>query len=207
MADMTSRSILVLPGGGYGNHAPHEGEPVAAWLRGLGWAARVVEYPVHTRHPGPLRFVQREVAAERAAGATTVGILGFSAGGHLAGHVALTGGVDFAVLGYPVVSMVTPTHRGSRENLLGKRAWPWQRRAASLEYLVKPGAPPFFVWHTAEDDGVPVYHAYRLASALERRGVPHELHVFEQGRHGLGFAEGLPAERWRELCEVWLAGR
>jgi len=84
-----SREIIVLPGGGYSRLAPYEGEPVAEWLRGLGWDARVVEYPVGTRHPGPLNVVAREIAASRAAGATQVGVIGFSAGGHLAGHAAL----------------------------------------------------------------------------------------------------------------------
>lgn len=203
-----ARSILVLPGGGYSRHAPHEGEPVAEWLRGLGWDARVVEYPVGTRHPAPLRFVQAEVARERETH-DTVGVLGFSAGGHLAGHAALSpAGPDFAVLCYPVVSMVTPTHRGSREQLIGLRAWPWVRRALSLEYLVTPQSPPMFIWTTAADAAVPPSeHSYRLAAALARAGVPHDLHVFEEGGHGLGFAEGLPAERWRALCEAWLAGR
>jgi acetyl esterase/lipase len=204
---MTRRSILVLPGGGYSTHAPHEGEPVAQWLRGLGWEARVVRYPVRTRHPGPIDAVRREIAAERAAGATTLGILGFSAGGHLAGHAALTAGVDFAVLGYPVVSMLTPTHRGSRENLLGRWAAPWRRRAVSLEHLVRDGSPPFFVWHTADDAAVDVDHAYRLASALERHRVPHELHVFESGKHGLGLAPDHPAGAWTALCAEWLARR
>ena len=204
-------SILVLPGGGYSRHAPHEGEPVAEWLRGLGWDARAVEYPVGRRHPEPLNAVRRELAAERSRGATTVGLIGFSAGGHLAGHAALALPAaerpDFAILGYPVVSFLTPTHKGSRDTLLGPRPWPWTRRSVSLERLVTDDAPPFFLWHTAEDTAVPAQHSYLLASALEQRGVPHELHVFEHGRHGLGFAEGLPAERWRSLAEVWLAGR
>ena len=77
--------ILVLPGGGYRRHAPHEAEPVTEWLSGLGWTTRVVRYPVLTRHPGPLAAVRREIAAERERGAHAVGVIGFSAGGHLAG--------------------------------------------------------------------------------------------------------------------------
>jgi len=132
----TSPIILVLPGGGYSRLAPHEGEPVAEWLRGIGWRARVVEYPVQTRHPGPLDVVRAEIAAERAAGVGIVGVLGFSAGGHLAGHAALTlaGGErpDFAVLCYPVVTMLADTHRGSRDQLLGP-GWLMQQPAQGLQ--------------------------------------------------------------------------
>lgn len=206
-----TRSILVLPGGGYTSHAPHEGEPVAEWLRGLGYSARVVEYPVRTRHPGPLDFVQREIMAEREV-SERVGVIGFSAGGHLAGHAALAPDApagarpDFAVLAYPVVSMLAKTHRGSRDQLLGPRPSYWRKRALSLERLVTPAAPPMFIWTTGEDASVvPVDHSYALAAALARAGVPHDLHVFARGKHGLGFAPGIPAEAWRALCETWLA--
>ena len=204
-----TRSILVLPGGAYRRHAPHEGEPVAEWLRTLGWDARVVEYPILTRHPEPLRFLQREVLRERETH-DTVGVLGFSAGGHLAGLSALTRDAaagerpDFAILCYPVVSMLTPTHKESRENLLGKHASWWKRRSVSLEKLVTASAPPMFIWHTVEDKPVPVEHSYLLGSALGRHGVVHDLHVFAEGKHGIGFAPGVPAVVWRALAERWL---
>ena len=205
-----SGSILVLPGGGYARLAPHEGAPVAEWLRTLGWDARVVEYPVHTRHPGPLSVVQRELLAERE-NHETVGVLGFSAGGHLAGHAALTPDApagarpDFAVLCYPVVSMLAKTHRGSRDELLGPRPSFWRKRALSLERLVTPASPPMFIWTTGEDASVtPVDHSYALGAALARAGVPHDLHVFAEGKHGLGFAEGIPADAWRDLGARWL---
>lgn len=201
-------TILVLPGGGYARHAPHEAEPVARWLRRLGWDARVVRYPVATRHPGPIDFVRAEVAAERDRGVRRLGVLGFSAGGHLAGHVALTDDVDFAILGYPVVSMVTPTHEGSRHNLLGAEADDALRRSVSLELLVTEKAPAFFIWATGEDAAVPVAeHAYPFAAALAAHGVPHDLHVFDRGRHGLGFAPGAAAAAWRKLCAAWLRER
>jgi len=207
-------SILVLPGGGYARLAPHEGEPVAEWLRGVGWSARVVEYPVQTRHPGPLHALQAEIAAERAAGASVVGVLGFSAGGHLAGHAALIQDAaaherpDFAILAYPVVSMLAETHRGSRDELLGPRPSRRLRRATSLERLVTPTSPPMFIWTTGEDKSVAIGdHSYALAAALARDGVPHDFHVFERGAHGLGLAEGIPAEQWRGLAERWLEYR
>ena len=121
-------TILVLPGGGYSRLAPHEGEPVAAWLRSIGWNARVVEYPVATKHPAPLLAIQSEIAKERALGAPLVGVLGFSAGGHLAGHAAVAPVAqdeerpDFAVLERTPDSRhdeQARAHAGSRENLIG----------------------------------------------------------------------------------------
>lgn len=206
--------MLVLPGGGYSGLAPHEGEPVAEWLRGLGWDARVVEYPVKTRHPGPLNAVRRELAVERANGAAQIGIIGFSAGGHLAGHAALAlpkgERPDFAMLSYPVVSMVTPTHGGSRKQLIGDRAWPWVRRSVSLEFMVKPDSPSMFVWSTGDDASVPVgEHSYRLGAALAKAGVDHDLHIFDNGGpHGIGLAPGtVTGDLWRHLAEAWLARR
>lgn len=202
-----SPTILVLPGGGYGMHASHEAEPVAEWLRTLGFRSRVLNYPLHTRHPGPLDFVQREIAAEHESGSESVGVLGFSAGGHLAG-LAATSAVsrpDFAILCYPVVSMLMATHRGSREVLLGRRAGRRKRSQISVEKRVDSQTNPVFIWHTVEDNDVPIEHSYRLATALARAGVAHELHAFSAGEHGLGFANGTAAEQWRGLCARWLA--
>jgi acetyl esterase/lipase len=206
--------IIVLPGGGYARHAPHEGEPVAEWLRGLGVAASVFEYPVETRHPGPLDAVRAEVARVRDAGAARVGVLGFSAGGHAAAMAALAPGgtaserVDLVILGYPVVSMLLPTHAGSRLNLLGKNPPDALRAATSVDLLVTPEAPPFFIWHTAEDAAVPVQHSYLLGMALAAAGVPHEVHVYERGRHGIGFGDGEgTVAGWRAASAAWLGQR
>lgn len=205
--------VIVLPGGGYHRHAPHEGEPVAEWLRGLGHAAGVFAYPVLTPHPGPLDAVRAEVRRVREAGASRVALLGFSAGAHAAGMAAYAPGsapeerVDAVVLGYPVVSMLLPTHKGSRVNLLGQRASWEARRATSLDLLVTLGAPPSFVWHTAEDPVVPVQHSYLLGMALAGAAVPHELHVLPGAVHGVGLADGEPAAAWTALCADWLARR
>ena len=208
--------IIVLPGGGYSYRAEHEGEPVADWLRELGLDASVLAYPVRTRHPGPIDAFRMRAAALRAEGVTRLGVLGFSAGGHLAGHAAALGLVDAAVLCYPVVSMLTPTHGGSRRQLLGRWAPPWVRAATSVERLVTPAMPPTFVWHTAEDASVPLEHPYRLVRALARHGVPHALRVYPHGRHGLGLvreceqvsaddvAAAGSAVEWTESCEAWL---
>jgi acetyl esterase/lipase len=208
---MTRDHILVLPGGGYRRHAPHEGEPVAEWLRGLGLEASVFAYPVKTRHPAPLDAVRAEVARVRDAGAARVGVLGFSAGGHASAMAALAPGaapserIDLVILGYPVVSMMLPTHAGSRQELLGSQPSDAQRAATSADLLVTPAAPPFFIWHTAADTVVPPQHSYLLGMALAAAGVRHELHVFPLGAHGLGMAEGSgDAARWTSLCEGWL---
>lgn len=198
--------LIVLPGGGYRRHAPHEGEPIAEWLRGLGLAASVFAYPIKARHPAVVEAVRAEIRRVRDAGAERVGLVGFSAGGHAAAHTALTGDdVDLVVLGYPVVSMLLDTHKGSRENLLGADATQAERAATSADLLVTASAPPFFVWHTADDAVVPVQHSYLLGMALAANGVRHELHVFPSGKHGLGLAEGSGLlARWTSLCEDWL---
>nr|WP_231748044.1 prolyl oligopeptidase family serine peptidase [Auraticoccus cholistanensis] len=158
-----------------------------------------------------MQAVRRAVADARRAGATRVGVLGFSAGGHAAGMAAYAPGAaagerpDFALLCYPVVSMVTDTHAGSRQELLGADADEELRAATSLERLVTADAPPTFVWHTAADELVPVEHSYRLAGALAAAGVPHELHVFPDGVHGFGLAGGEPgAGSWTALAADWL---
>ncbi|MFG6501982.1 alpha/beta hydrolase [Microbacterium sp. P05] len=203
-------TILVLPGGGYHLHAAHEAEPVAEWLESLGWRARVVRYPVLAQHPIPLAAARAEIRAERAAGAGLVGLLGFSAGGHLAGHAALAPDsspeerADFAVLGYPVTSMVVDPHLGSRAALLGPEHRHADAVAVSLETLVTPASPPLFLWHTAEDASVPVSHTYRLGERLAASGVPHEVHVFAGDVHGIGLGEGTAASAWTTLCANWL---
>ena len=208
---MTGTHMIVLPGGGYAAHAAHEAEPVAGWLRGLGIAASVFRYPLNVRHPVPRDALLREIRDRRAAGADRVGLIGFSAGGHLAGLAALAPGagaaeaVQFAVLGYPITSMETETYRPSRLILLGEDASPQARRAASLDALVTPSSPPFFVWHTAEDAYVPPEHTYRFAAALAASGVPHAVHVFAHGPHSLGLAEGAgDTAAWTTLAASWL---
>jgi acetyl esterase/lipase len=202
---------IVLPGGGYQVHAPHEAEPVAAWLGSLGLSASVFRYPLNTRHPGPLDAVRAAIAARRGEGAPRVGVVGFSAGGHLAGHAALAsepgdpGRPDFALLGYAITSMETDTYKSAQDVLLGPGAPAGLRRRTSLDRLAHRGVPPFFIWHTAEDDYVPPEHSYRLAAALAGHGVAHTLHVFEHGPHSLGLAIGAgETERWTELAAAWL---
>ncbi len=210
---MTRDHVIVLPGGGYGRISDNESQPIVDWLSRLGLSASYFAYPVKTRHPAVLDAVRGEIRRHRDAGAERIALLGFSAGGHAAGHATLAPGasaqerVDLAILCYPVVSMMLPTHEESRVNLLGADATPAERAAASLDLLVTPDAPPFFIWHTAEDAPVPVQHSYLLGMALAAAGVRHALHVFPRGRHGLNLARANgdgDAVRWTELCEAWL---
>ncbi len=131
--------MIVLPGGGYAEHAPHEAEPVARWLGEIGVQASVFRYPLNVRHPAPLDALRAEIGRRRAAGAQRIGLIGFSAGGHLAGLAALAPGaapdqtVQFAVLGYAITSMETETYRPARLILLGDDASPQLRRSTSLD--------------------------------------------------------------------------
>ena len=208
---VASTHMIVLPGGGYAAHAPHEAEPVARWLGETGVPASVFRYPLNVRHPAPLNALRAEIGRRRAAGARRIGLIGFSAGGHLAGLTALAPGaapdqtVQFAVLGYAITSMETETYRPARLILLGADASPQLRRSTSLDSLVTPASPPFFVWHTAEDPYVPPEHTYRFASALAASGVPHAVHVFAHGPHGLGLAQDAgEVAIWTRLANAWI---
>ncbi|MDL4821823.1 alpha/beta hydrolase [Actinomadura opuntiae] len=211
--------VLVLPGGGYRAHSPHEAEPVADWLNGLGLHACVLRYgtePQGTRAPlDDARAAMRALrggAAGETADSSRVAVLGFSAGGHLAAW--LSGGwdaegaerPDLTVLCYPVISFTHRPHLGSSRALLGADAPNAALREASLEYGVHPSTPPVFCWHTAADESVDVEHALRYTSALHRAGVPVELHVVPGGAHGLGLATGTPyVARWTSWCAEWFA--
>jgi acetyl esterase/lipase len=204
--------VIVLPGGGYAEHAAHEGEPVVNWLKGLGFEATAFRYPLRVRHPVPLRALQAEIRRLRQDGVTRVGLVGFSAGGHLAGMAALTSEagsyerVDFAVLGYSITSMETETYRPARVILLGEDASPVLRHATSLDAMVTPSAPPFFIWHTAEDAYVPPEHTYRLARVLAANQIPHTVHVYPHGPHSLGLATGSgQPETWTAFAASWIA--
>ncbi|RSS58455.1 alpha/beta hydrolase [Streptomyces sp. WAC01280] len=204
--------LIVLPGGAYATHSAHEAEPIVGWLTGLGVAAGVFGYPLNVRHPEPLLALRAEIRRLREQGAERIGLIGFSAGGHLAGHAALAPAADpresvqFAVLGYAITSMETETYRPSRIILLGEDATPDLRRRTSLDRLVTAQSPPFFLWHTAEDHYVPAEHTYRLATALAAYDVPHTVHVFAHGPHGLGLARGAgDAAAWTTFAASWIA--
>jgi acetyl esterase/lipase len=223
-------AIVVCPGGGYRMRAEHEGAPVAEWLSTLGIAAFVVSYRVApNRHPIPLLDAQRAIRTVRANAAdwnidpSRVGILGFSAGGHLAATAATQWDSgdpdandpirregcqpDVAILCYPVISFISHQHMGSMANLLGDTPSLDARRALSAELNVTSDTPPIFLWHTADDEAVEVENSLLLASALRRHGVPFALHVFPHGNHGLGLARDHDAAFvWPDLCARFLQG-
>ena len=226
----TGAAFVVLPGGGYVRRAPHEGEPVARWLASVGVTAFVARYRVAPyRHPAPLTDAQRAVQYVRSHARAwsldpaRIGILGFSAGGHLAstaatqfaeGDPAATDPVarvssrpDLAILIYPVITLVEDpfVHKGSRTNLLGPDATPAQMRALSSETRVTRQTPPTFLLHTTADTAVPPENSVRFAEALRAAGVDVELHVFEGGRHGFGLGEKEgPIGLWPHLAALWL---
>jgi acetyl esterase/lipase len=230
--DTPAAAVVVCPGGGYQMRAEHEGEPIAQWLASLGIAGVVVDYRVAPyRHPIPLGDAQRALRTVRAMAGEwnidpgRVGILGFSAGGHLAataatqwdrGRADATDPIerescrpDVAVLCYAVLSFFHAQHMGSMANLMGETAPPLAvRRAMSADTNVTAETPPTFLWSTADDEAVDVENSLRFASQLRHHGVPFGLHVFPHGRHGLGLAGGVPeVEAWPGLCAAFLAGQ
>lgn len=226
-------AFLVLAGGGYDHLAGHEGEPVAQWLAGLGIHAGLVRYPTGERHPAPLASVRSALdwlhsgaPAEQGVAVDTsrVGVIGFSAGGHLAAHTVTTLTAEGSpltpsrlVLCYAVVALDERGHSGSAANLLGPGASREELLAASPVEHITPAHPPTFVWHTADDGAVPVLGVLDYTAHLVASGVEVDLHVFAHGRHGLGLArpglelngtpgsaEDLDVREWTGLCARWL---
>jgi acetyl esterase/lipase len=211
----------------------HEGRQVASFLNSLGIAAFVLRYRLGPRyhHPVELGDAQRAIRTVRAHASewrldpARIGIVGFSAGGHLAmsasthfdaGQPTAADPIDragsrpdFAVLGYPVISMTEPwTHRGSRTNLLGDNPDPAVAKSLSGEQAVTPQTPPTFIFQTNEDTTVPAENAVYYYLALRKASVPAEMHVFEKGAHGVGLANDNPAlSAWSSLLANWLRGR
>lgn len=226
-------AMVICPGGGYGGLADHEGEPVALWLNALGVTCVVLRYRLgpHSRHPMMLLDAARAVRTTRSRArewnidAARVGILGFSAGGHLASSLAthfdagdenavdsidrLPSRPDVAVLVYPVITLRDPhTHAGSRQNLLGDD--PPQELLALLsnETQVTPETPPTFLVHSADDEAVPIENSLLFALALRRDRVPFAMQVYEHGGHGYGLGGDDPVlSAWPAQCAAWLRGR
>lgn len=211
-------AVVVCPGGGYEMKSAHEGAPIAEMLNASGIAAYVLDYRVKPCHYlAPLTDALRAIRTLRAMGYAQVGILGFSAGGHLTCTAAtkydvgspdaadpiecLSSRPDFFVPCYPVVSFVSHPHEGSYENLLGNFNQREKRVEFSCELNVTRDTPPAFIWHTANDELVPVENSLMLASALSAACVAFELHIYPDGQHGLGLAEeNPPLNTWTKLC-------
>ena len=228
----TGVAVVICPGGGYGGHAiNHEGHQIAEWLNSFGVSGVIVEYRMSKggyRHPFPLQDAQRAVRTVRARAAefyintAKIGIIGFSAGGHLAstvithfdtGHADATDPVekvscrpDFAVLCYPVIAFDEPfTHIGSQYNLLGKDADKALVKSLSSEKQVTSETPPTFIFQTDDDTVVPAENAVSFYLALRKARVPAEMHIFKPGRHGLGLAQGMEGlQAWPALLQSWM---
>jgi acetyl esterase/lipase len=230
----TGAAIVVCPGGGYGGLAvDHEGHQVARLLTSRGVAAFILKYRLGPRyhHPAMLQDVLQAIRTVRANAdqyrvkPDRIGVMGFSAGGHLASTAATlfdrgdaaaatalgrtSSRPDFAVLVYPVIQMGGDvTHKGSQTNLLGADAPTDLVQKLSTDRQVTKDTPPTFLFHTHEDPGVPSENSVLFYLALKKAGVPAEIHVYEKGRHGVGLA---PDDRvlrtWTERLFDWMEGR
>lgn len=231
----TGAAIIVCPGGGYARLAPHEGQHYALWLNEQGIAAFVLKYRLGSRgyrHPAMLQDVQRAVRQVRAQAEGwrldpgRIGVMGSSAGGHLAA-TALThfssgdptaedpverwsSRPDLGILCYPVITMGENTHAGSRQNLLGASPDAALVEELSNEKQVTQDTPPTFIFHTVADATVKVENTLDFAAALRRAGVTFALHIYPDGPHGIGLgsAQWDPENRhpWTVECARWLRG-
>jgi acetyl esterase/lipase len=227
-------AMIVCPGGGYGGLARHEGEDYALWLNEQGIAAFVLKYRLGSagyRHPVMLHDAARALRTVRARAndwnvdPKRVGIIGSSAGGHLASTLLthfdagdenatdpidrVSSRPDLGVCCYPVITMDgVSVHSGSRKNLLGENPSPELVKELSNQLHVTKDTPPTFVWHTSEDKGVLVENSLMFGEALAKAGVPFELHIYEKGPHGMGLGsrtyDPTKWHRWTRDCNAWL---
>lgn len=228
----TDTAVVVCPGGGYGHLAMgHEGHDIAKHFNAQGVSAFIVDYRHRGKgygHPAPLDDAQRAIRTVRANAdawgidPAKIGVMGFSAGGHLASTAAthfdagdenaddpiqrVSCRPDFAILCYAVIAFDEPyTHRGSQRNLLGEDASPELVRQFSNEKQVTPETPPTFLWHTDEDTVVPSENSAMFYLACKKNGVPAELHIYRKGRHGLGLAANIEgANEWPTQLKKWM---
>lgn len=233
----TGTAVIICPGGGYARLADdHEGRQIAEWLNSIGVTAFVLRYRLPGdgyRHPVPLTDAQRAIRVVRSRAGDwdirpdRIGILGFSAGGHLASTAAThferpvsTGDradavdatscrPDFQILIYPVISMdASITHKGSRDNLLGKEPSEELVRLLSNELQITEKTPPAFLVHADDDKAVVPDNSIRYYLGLRKVNVPAELHIYLKGGHGFGMRPSAgPAAAWAELCRQWLEQR
>lgn len=229
----TGATILVLPGGGYSGLAEHEGTGYAEFFAAHGISAYVLKYRLGSagyHHPAMLNDVSRALRMVRAFAKrdgrdpARVGVIGSSAGGHLASTLAThfdagkpdatdaiereSSRPDLAILCYPVISLLEFAHAGSRKNLLGDNPDPELVKFLSNELQVTKDTPPCFLWHTVEDKTVPVENSLMFAAALRRAGGFPSLHIYEKGAHGLGLGSPKkPAPPWSDQLLYWFKER
>jgi acetyl esterase/lipase len=227
----TGTAVIICPGGGYQHLAmDKEGDQPARWLNSLGVAAFVLKYRLGPRyhHPNELMDAQRAIRTVRSRTteygieADRIGLMGFSAGGHLtatagthfdAGNPSAADPIeragsrpDFLVLCYPVITFTEPyLHRGSMHMLLGDQPDPKLINDLSAELQVTARTPPAFLFHTTADTTVPVENSVMFYLALRKAGVPAEMHIYERGPHGVGLAPTDEAlSSWPARLAVWL---
>jgi acetyl esterase/lipase len=235
-AKATGAAMVICPGGGYGGLASHEGADYARFLNEQGIAGFVLKYrlgPAGYHHPSMLQDAARALRTVRARAdefkvdPKRIGIMGSSAGGHLAstllthfdaGKPDATDPIerqssrpDAGILCYAVITMGQFTHQGSKNNLLGKDPADDLVHDLSNELQVTKDTPPCFIWHTAEDSAVPVENSLQFAAALRKAGVPFDLHVYQKGPHGLGLGsrdyDSAKWHPWTKDCIFWLKTR
>lgn len=225
-------AVMICPGGGYGTLAfDHEGNAIAKWLNDNGIAGIILKYRLPSdqimkdKSVGPLQDAQeamrviRRHAPEWKIDPEKVGVIGFSAGGHLASTISThyaenvydvkdntSARPDFSLLIYPVISMDTLiTHRGSRNNLLGLKPGDDLVKRFSNELQITAGTPPAFLVHSSDDNAVPVMNSINYYKGLQKNKIPAELHIFQKGGHGYGLApNGGTESAWSGLCLKWL---
>lgn len=224
-------AVIVAPGGGYrALSMSKEGRIPATYLNALGIAAFVLKYRLGPKyhHPIELGDIQRAIRLVRSRAVewhldpARIGVLGFSAGGHLAstastlfdrGNAAAADPLDrassrpdFAILAYPVITLTEAwTHQGSKTNLLGEKPDPQLARSLSTETRVTADTPPTFLFHTNADTTVPVENSVSYFLALRKAGVPAEMHIFKDGAHGAGMPMQDPAlSEWPKVLANWL---
>jgi len=229
---VTGAAMLICPGGSYEHLAPHEGRDYALWLNQHGVTCFVLKYRLGSRgyhYPAEFQDVARALRMVRASAADwkinphRIGIMGSSAGGHLAATLLThfdsgntnsddpierqSSRPDIGILCYPVITMGEFAHQGSRTNLLGKHPSRKLVKLLSNELQVKTNTPPCFIWSTYEDKTVPMENSLMFAEALRKNHVPFDLHIYQKGAHGMGLKDKPPFAHphpWANDCLFWL---
>ena len=209
------QAIVACPGGGYAGIATtHEGHDMAAWFNTQGITYAVLHYRMpYGKHEIPLSDAHQAIRYMRKNaekwGIEQLGIMGSSAGGHLAStaatHFTEETRPDFQILFYPVVTMTDYTHQGSKDNLLGKNPSEELVKLYSNEWQVTEQTPPAFIMHSSNDDAVPVLNSINYYLALCKHGVWSSMHLYPVGGHGWGYNESFPYKtQWKDELEKWL---
>lgn len=213
----TGQAAVICPGGGYEFVSmEHEGDAFARWIAEQGITAAVIKYRMPNHHPEvpledveqALRVMKGEIPGAGELSVQRVGIIGFSAGGHLAAMAATVGRVrpDFMVLFYPVITAAKElAHEGSFDNLLGRERTEELNARYSLENRVTETTPPTILFLADDDDCVPALNAVSFYRALKEHGVAASLHIYPSGQHGWGILDRFPYKSaWQSALTDWL---